>query len=38
MNAKIQFIKGLDEKYCHIRLTRERALEQQHFDLRIQIS
>jgi hypothetical protein len=40
MNAKIQFIKGLDEKVLpDIRLTRSRdgALEQQHFDLRIQI-
>jgi hypothetical protein len=36
MNAKIQFIKGLDEK-PDIRLTRSRwKLEQQHFDLRIQ--
>jgi hypothetical protein len=35
MNAKIQFIKGLDEKYCiHPFRSKMEALE--HFDLRIQ--
>jgi hypothetical protein len=42
MEAKIQFIKGLDEKVLpDVRLTRSRdgfgVLEQLHFDLKIQI-